>query len=182
MVFEQSPSSDAATAETIAEPQQLGHNHTRADILVVGAGASGAVVARHLAEHGFGVVVLEQGGWASQGDFPGTRPEYELMMAQRWSGDPNTRGNPADYPVDQSGSDGPPVYMNGERIASPLDIRAIGKSKELLGAMGMPGGVLAEIRQTDPRMIQLETSKMLKLPAYTGPKSKKIAQPTKEPK
>ncbi len=77
---------------------------------------------------------------------------------------------------------GPTVYMSGERIAPPFEIRAIGKAKTLLGAMGMPGGVLAEIRQTDPRMVQIETSKLLKLPAYAGPTSKKIAQPTKEPK
>ncbi|MYL08375.1 MAG: NAD(P)-binding protein, partial [Acidimicrobiia bacterium] len=31
----------------------------RADVLVIGAGASGGVAARHLAEHGFDVVCLE---------------------------------------------------------------------------------------------------------------------------
>jgi uncharacterized protein YlxW (UPF0749 family) len=77
---------------------------------------------------------------------------------------------------------GPTVYMNGERIASPFEIKAIGKSKELFGAMNMPGGVLAEIRQTDPRMVQVESAKMIKVPAYTGPTSKKIAKTPKETK
>ena len=35
-------------------------------ILIIGAGASGAVVAKHLSENGFGVVVLEQGDWVRQ--------------------------------------------------------------------------------------------------------------------
>ena len=34
-----------------------------ADVLIVGAGASGAVVAKRLGEDGFRVVCLEQGSW-----------------------------------------------------------------------------------------------------------------------
>ena len=41
-----------------------------ADVLVVGAGAGGAVVSAHLAAAGFDVVCLEQGGWHSAGDYP----------------------------------------------------------------------------------------------------------------
>ncbi len=74
---------------------------------------------------------------------------------------------------------GPIVYMNGERISSPFEIRAIGTTKRLMGAMSMPGGVLSDIKQTDPRMVQLEPSKLLKLPAYNGPTTRKIAKPSK---
>ena len=50
----------------------------RADVLVIGAGASGSVVSKHLAEAGFGVVCLEQGGWVDASDFPGESLEWEL--------------------------------------------------------------------------------------------------------
>lgn len=86
-------------------------NHEKAEVLIIGAGASGGVVARHLAEAGMKVVVLEQGTWVNPAELPGTRPEYELAMLQRWSADPNARASPADYPVDQSDSQGPIVHM-----------------------------------------------------------------------
>jgi choline dehydrogenase-like flavoprotein len=44
---------------------------TRSDVLVVGAGAAGGVVARRLAEAGFDVVCLEQGGWPDPSAYPG---------------------------------------------------------------------------------------------------------------
>ncbi len=72
----------------------------RADVLVIGSGASGAIVSRHLAERGFGVVCLEQGHWVNASEYPGNRPEWELELSQRWHHDPNLRRRPDDYPVD----------------------------------------------------------------------------------
>lgn len=83
----------------------------RSDVLVIGAGVSGGVVAKHLAEHGFSVTILEQGDWVNQADLPGATPVHELASYQRWSPEPNVRRLEADYPIDESGSEGPPIWM-----------------------------------------------------------------------
>ena len=44
-----------------------------ADVLIIGAGASGGVVAKRLAEAGFSVVCLEQGDWHDKGEYPGAQ-------------------------------------------------------------------------------------------------------------
>ena len=83
-----------------------------ADVLVVGAGPSGAVVSHTLAERGFSVVCLEQGDWVKPSDFPANHPEWELLIQQQWHHDPNIRALPADYPVDVTDSDMSPVMFN----------------------------------------------------------------------
>jgi choline dehydrogenase-like flavoprotein len=49
------------------------------EILIIGSGAGGAVAAAHLAERGFEVLVLEEGGWFDRDDF--ARPSHEILRA-----------------------------------------------------------------------------------------------------
>jgi choline dehydrogenase-like flavoprotein len=82
------------------------------DVLVVGAGPSGAVVSHELAAAGFSVVCLEQGDWVGASDYPSNHDEWELLIQSQWSHDPNARKLPADYPVEVSDSDLCPVMYN----------------------------------------------------------------------
>ena len=83
------------------------------DVLTIGAGASGGVVARRLAEAGCSVVCLEQGRWHDRSEFRGTELDWELTARRQWSGSPNVRGLPEDYPVDDTDSDLSPLMFAG---------------------------------------------------------------------
>lgn len=85
----------------------------RADVLIVGAGASGGVAGLRLAEAGFRVVCLEQGRWHDRAEFPGPRVEWELATMREWSANPNVRRLPQDYPVNAEASDIVPLMFNG---------------------------------------------------------------------
>ena len=69
-----------------------------ADVLIIGAGASGGVVALRLAEAGFKVVCLEQGTWLDRADYPGNKLDWELKARKDWATSPNIRGLPAGLP------------------------------------------------------------------------------------
>ena len=83
-----------------------------ADVVVVGAGPSGAIVTHTLAQRGFNVVCLEQGDWVSPSDYPANNPQWELQVQNQWAHDPNIRKLPSDYPLEVSESDMQPVMFN----------------------------------------------------------------------
>ena len=69
---------DGPRLRPIAYPEIRGQVEIQTDVCVVGSGAGGAVVARELAEGGLSVVVLEEGGYFTRGDFQG--PPFERML------------------------------------------------------------------------------------------------------
>ena len=79
-------------------------SHPLVDIVVIGAGASGAAATWRLAQDGFGVVCLEQGPWMNPADYPVTKKNWEELSRTTWAFHPNTRQQPADYPVDDDRS------------------------------------------------------------------------------
>lgn len=84
-----------------------------ADVLIIGAGASGAAVAASLSEEGFDVVCIEQGHWQDASKFPTTKRDYELRAMSTSSINPNKRKLPEDYPVNVDDSAIEPVMFNG---------------------------------------------------------------------
>jgi uncharacterized protein YlxW (UPF0749 family) len=74
---------------------------------------------------------------------------------------------------------GPTILVNDVKIASPIEIRAIGDPKTLLGAMNLPGGILAQFRQTDPSMVQLERVQRMTIKPFTGNTDFKFGKPPK---
>ena len=86
---------------------------TPTDVLIIGAGPAGAVAASYLAEKGIAVTCLEQGDWSNPSDYPGDKPEWELIAQKSWNPNPNVRGREADYPCDTSESDVNPLMFAG---------------------------------------------------------------------
>jgi choline dehydrogenase-like flavoprotein len=84
-----------------------------ADVLVIGAGASGAVSALRFAQAGMSVVCLEQGTWPDRELYRGAEPEWEIVARKQMAYDPNIRGGSSDYPVADDQSDITPLMWNG---------------------------------------------------------------------
>lgn len=83
-----------------------------ADILIVGAGASGAAAAWRLANAGLDVVCLEQGGWYDHAQSPSVGADWELSRFGRNSNNPNVRRLPEDYPVNDNDTPIAPSMYN----------------------------------------------------------------------
>src|ERR1051325_11145952 len=82
------------------------------DVLIIGAGPTGAVAARRFAQSGMSVVVLEQGDWPDYSKARADHPDFELTAGRDWSGNPNRRQAPADYPIDDAQSEISAVLYN----------------------------------------------------------------------
>ena len=83
------------------------------DVLIIGAGPTGAVAAKRFVESGMSVVVLEQGVWPNYSKARADHPDFELTSGRYWAANPNRRQAPADYPIDDSDSDIAAVLYNG---------------------------------------------------------------------
>ncbi|MBM3837109.1 MAG: GMC family oxidoreductase [Verrucomicrobia bacterium] len=82
------------------------------DVLIIGAGPTGAVAAKRFIEARLRVVVLEQGDWPDYSKARAEHPDFELTAGRYWSGNPNRRQAPADYPIDDQDSDISAVLYN----------------------------------------------------------------------
>jgi len=83
------------------------------DVLIVGAGASGAAIAWSLLETRMRILCLEQGDHLHDKDFPSRREDYELSRYGTFSCDPNVRKLKQDYPINSDNSCITPVNWNG---------------------------------------------------------------------
>jgi choline dehydrogenase-like flavoprotein len=72
------PPRDGEPLEVLTWPQIDRDRAVDADVVVIGSGAGGAVMAKELAEKGLSVVVLEEGGYFTRKDFAG--PPWERFQ------------------------------------------------------------------------------------------------------
>lgn len=82
------------------------------DVIIVGAGASGAAIAWSLVDTRMRIMCLEQGPWIHDQQFPSRNPDYELSRYAEFSCDPNIRQLPQDYPINADASPITPVNFN----------------------------------------------------------------------
>jgi choline dehydrogenase-like flavoprotein len=90
----------------------MSKGQVRADALIIGAGPTGAVAAKRLAEAGMRVVVLEQGDWPDYARARADHSDFELTAGRDWSANPNRRQAPSDYPISDVDSDIAAVMYN----------------------------------------------------------------------
>ena len=85
----------------------------RVDVLIIGAGASGAAVAWSLAETKMRILCLEQGDWVETSEFPSNGRDWEARQSEDFALSPNRRNSDADYPINDDDSPIKIVNFNG---------------------------------------------------------------------
>ncbi len=83
------------------------------DVLIIGAGASGAAAAWNLADTGMHIMCMEQGDWTKQADYPSNTRDWEIRRGREMAASPNVRQLAADYPINDGESPISIVNYNG---------------------------------------------------------------------
>ncbi|HKI73956.1 MAG TPA: GMC family oxidoreductase [Pseudomonadales bacterium] len=83
------------------------------DVLIVGAGASGAAMAWSLADTRMRILCLEQGDWVNSASYPSNRKGWEVEGFGPFNIDPNIRKLDTDYPINNTDSPINVVNFNG---------------------------------------------------------------------
>lgn len=94
-------------------PVSVSPKEEKSDVLIIGAGASGGIAGKYLAEAGFDVVCLEQGRWMDRSEFRGRSADWEITGRKQWFPGPNIRALEQDYPINEQESDISPLMFNG---------------------------------------------------------------------
>lgn len=76
----------------------------KVDVLIIGAGASGAAFAWSLADTRMNILCLEQGDWMDPATYPSTGNDWDARAQGDFALSPNTRRRSEDYPVNDSAS------------------------------------------------------------------------------
>ena len=66
--------------ERVRSPEELDGETLECDVVVIGTGAGGAVVAKELAERGVATVMIEEGEWFTRSDFNGQAVDMQRKM------------------------------------------------------------------------------------------------------
>ena len=74
----------------------------KVDILIVGAGASGAAAAWNLSKSGYEIVCLEQGPFLNSKSYSFNQSKWEKLKQKEFNINPNIRKLRSDYPIDDS--------------------------------------------------------------------------------
>ena len=77
---------------------------TPVDVLIIGAGASGAAVAWSLAETKMHILCLEQGDWMKPSEYPSAGRDWEARQLSDFHYSPNRRARDTDYPINEDNS------------------------------------------------------------------------------
>ena len=88
----------------LANPDTVRPTDEIVDVLIIGAGASGAAVAWSLAETRMKILCLEQGDWIKSTEFPSNGRDWEARRYTDFDISPNRRGRDTDYPINDDNS------------------------------------------------------------------------------
>ena len=81
------------------------------DILIIGAGASGAATAWSLSKSNCSIMCLEQGNRIEDFDYPSTKRNWEVLKQNEYHVSPNVRKLKSDYPINDKDSALTPVLL-----------------------------------------------------------------------